>query len=308
MGKKYTTETFIERAKVIHGDRYNYDKSQYNGIDTLTVIQCKVHGEFLQTPYRHLIGRNCLQCNDDSKKLTTTTFIERAKSIHGDTYDYTLTVCDGYLVPIIIGCPIHGNYTSMIGSHLSGSGCIQCAIKQHTKTTELFIQRAELTHGKLYDYSKSIYVRLDVNLIIICKTHGEFLQRPDNHITGTGCILCANLRFSKICIEWLESIIQEQDIFIQHANNIGEYVIPGTKYRADGYCSTTNTIYEFYGDYYHGNPKIYEASADCNHYSNLNAGELFQKTIDREDKLRCLGYNLVTIWETDYRKSIKGLE
>ncbi|MGI0075784.1 MAG: DUF7487 domain-containing protein [Nitrosopumilaceae archaeon] len=105
--------------------------------------------------------------------------------------------------------------------------------------------------------------------------------------------------YSYICIKWLESIMKEQNIFIQHAKNKGEYRIPNTRLRVDGYCEQINTIYEFYGDFHHGNPEIYEP----NYYNTLiykTAGELYQQTIEREKLICSLGYTLISIWENDY--------
>ncbi len=100
-------------------------------------------------------------------------------------------------------------------------------------------------------------------------------------------------------IQWLESIMESEDIFIQHAGNIGEYQIPDTRYRADGYCKETNTVYEFHGDYWHGNPDVYDFDV-INETTNCTMGELYQKTIERERILREMGYVLVIIWEKDY--------
>ncbi|MGI0075826.1 MAG: DUF7487 domain-containing protein [Nitrosopumilaceae archaeon] len=103
--------------------------------------------------------------------------------------------------------------------------------------------------------------------------------------------------FSHKQILWLESIMKEQNIFIQHAQNIGEYKISGTRYVVDGYCQQTNTVYEFYGDFFHGNPNIFKSDF----YNNImykTAGELYQKTLEREDIIRSLGFNIVTIWES----------
>ncbi|MGI0076475.1 MAG: DUF7487 domain-containing protein [Nitrosopumilaceae archaeon] len=106
--------------------------------------------------------------------------------------------------------------------------------------------------------------------------------------------------FSYKCIQWLETIMEKENIFIQHAQNIGEYKIPNTKLRADGYCEKTNTIYEFHGDIWHGNPNIFERHKLCNPFSNLTADELHVQTLKREEFIRGLGYNLVTIWENEW--------
>ncbi len=98
-------------------------------------------------------------------------------------------------------------------------------------------------------------------------------------------------------IQWLDSITEQEGINIQHALNGGEYQIPNTRYKADGYCAETNTIYEFYGDYWHGNPDVYESEL-INESTNCTMGELYQKTIDRERMIRSLGYNIITKWES----------
>lgn len=107
--------------------------------------------------------------------------------------------------------------------------------------------------------------------------------------------------YSYYCICWLESIMDQEKIYIQHAMNEGEYKIPGTRYTADGYCRATNTIYEFHGDYWHGNPEIYEADV-MNESTNCTMGELYQKTLLKEQKIKELGYNLVVMWENTYIK------
>ncbi|MGI0076380.1 MAG: DUF7487 domain-containing protein [Nitrosopumilaceae archaeon] len=102
--------------------------------------------------------------------------------------------------------------------------------------------------------------------------------------------------FSHKAIQWLESIMKQEGIFIQHGQNIGEYKISGTRYSADGYCEETNTIYEFYGDFFHGNPDTYESDY-YNQKMYITAGELYQKTLEREQHIRLLGYKLETKWE-----------
>ena len=68
-------------------------------------------------------------------------------------------------------------------------------------------------------------------------------------------------------------------------------------YKADALVD--KTIYEFYGDYWHGNPARY-APNKMNKVSNVAMKYLFQKTLKREAKLKSLGYHLIYIWESDY--------
>lgn len=64
---KYSTDDFIEKAKEIHGDRYDYSKVEYKGIRNKVCIICKEHGEFWQTPHAHLLGCGCTLCHKISK-------------------------------------------------------------------------------------------------------------------------------------------------------------------------------------------------------------------------------------------------
>lgn len=107
--------------------------------------------------------------------------------------------------------------------------------------------------------------------------------------------------YSKQQIEWLNFLQKYYGINIQHACNDGEYKIPETRYHADGFCSDTNTIYEYHGDYYHGNPKIFQPD-DFNKKIKCTHGELYQKTLKKEEDIRRLGYNLVTMWESDWMR------
>ena len=109
--------------------------------------------------------------------------------------------------------------------------------------------------------------------------------------------------FSYLSIDWLNDIASNENVYIQHAINGNEYKIPGTKYKADGYCKETNTIYEFHGDYWHGNPKKFP-SDEYNHSTKCTMGTLFNKTIHKENVIKNLGYNLVSIWELDYLNSL----
>ena len=108
-------------------------------------------------------------------------------------------------------------------------------------------------------------------------------------------------------ILWLNFLSKFHNIYIQHAINDGEYLIPTTNYKADGYCKETNTIYEFHGDYWHGNPKIYKGN-EINKITNCTYNELYEKTLIKENKIKELGYNLETIWENDWKKINKCIK
>ena len=77
----------------------------------------------------------------------------------------------------------------------------------------------------------------------------------------------------------------------------GEHYIEGIG-KVDGYCYETNTVYEFHGDYWHGNPKRFDPN-DINKTNGKTYGELYTKTMERDQKIRDLGYNLIVKWESD---------
>ncbi|MCK9369646.1 hypothetical protein M0R04_07040 [Candidatus Dojkabacteria bacterium] len=107
--------------------------------------------------------------------------------------------------------------------------------------------------------------------------------------------------YSYKSILWLEQIMKRDNIYIQHALNGGEYRFPEMRRcEADGFCKATNTIYEFHGDCWHGNLKRYEPEYPCHPFNKKTASELYQATIERENKIKALGYNLVVMWESDF--------
>ena len=111
--------------------------------------------------------------------------------------------------------------------------------------------------------------------------------------------------WSRKAISWLDSIASKEKIEIQHALNGGEVAFPlgkGKLARVDGYCKSTNTVYEYYGDYYHGNPKKYGAD-EYNKICKRTHGELYDKTMKREQMIKALGVNFICIWESDWNNS-----
>ncbi len=123
MAKKLTTQEFIEKAKQVHSNKYNYFKVDYIDSKTKVIITCPIHGDFFQAPAKHLEGRGCPKCFTGD----TNAFIEKARQIHGDKYDYSKSAYQGRHSRIIITCPVHGDFTQEVGNHLQGSGCPKCA-------------------------------------------------------------------------------------------------------------------------------------------------------------------------------------
>lgn len=203
MSLKKTTEEFVAEARRVHGNRYNYSKVEYRAVKVKVRIICPEHGEFWQTPEKHLQGRACPKCNPLGKFQTGIRFIERAREIHGDRYDYSKVEYDGAFKNVAIICPKHGEFKQRPGHHLDGHGCPKCAKEfnaersRNKQTREeafkLFLKRSQRIHGNRYDYSKVEYVNAISKVCIICPEHGEFWQVAKVHSDGGGCPQCNKL-------------------------------------------------------------------------------------------------------------------
>lgn len=193
MAKKLTKQEFIEKARLQHGDRYDYNKVEYINSRTKIIITCPEHGDFEQEPRKHLEGRGCPKCfKGDTKK-----FIELANKIHNNKYNYSKTNYKGRHEKLIITCPIHGDFEQEAGSHLSGHGCKKCAQQISSEKQRLsqneFIEKCNKIHNGKYNYSKVKYQNYKTEVIITCPEHGDFEQRPDVHLQGCGCPKCAGV-------------------------------------------------------------------------------------------------------------------
>lgn len=218
MSKLDTTESFIAKARAIHGDRYNYSKVNYVRSSQKVCIICPIHGEFWQRPNSHLMGKGCDRCADEAngrkKRLTTDAFISRAKEVHGNKYDYSQVEYVHSNQRVCIVCPVHGEFWQWPQTHLAGRGCDRCAdtangLKKRVPM-ETFLERANKVHGNKYDYSKVDYQGMDKKVLIICPEHGEFWQTPSHHLNrGDGCPVCRRVKAAKSNTHSTEEFIKK---------------------------------------------------------------------------------------------------
>jgi hypothetical protein len=184
-------QNFITKAKKVHGDKYDYSQAEYTKPHVKVKIICKEHGVFLQTPSAHLRGQQCRFCSYGS--MTTKQFIEKAKKVHGDKYDYSQTKYANLNKKVSITCKEHGSFNMISSNHLKGGGCPFCG-RRKKLTTESFTEKAQKVHGDKYDYSQVEYTNNVSKVKIICKEHGAFEQIASNHLTGHGCPACGRRR------------------------------------------------------------------------------------------------------------------
>lgn len=142
------TKEFIDKGTQLHNDKYDYSKVEYVNSRTKVKIICPTHGEFEQLPSSHLQGNGCPKCvrewtdthkenhcisSRQSRGMTTEEWIERAKQIHGDKYDYSLTDYVNQRTNVKIICPIHGVFEQKADSHIRGNGCRLCGLESDAR-------------------------------------------------------------------------------------------------------------------------------------------------------------------------------
>lgn len=188
---KLTTEEFVRRANLKHGDEYDYSKTIYNGKFKKLTIKCRMHGIFEQEAYGHLKGKGCIYCSGVSK-LSTTQFIEKSNEIFKFKYDYSKTVYHSRRDKVIITCKAHGDFEIRANGHLQGRGCRKCAGFSITK--EEYIEKAREIHGNKYDYS--LIDMSNKKISLICPIHGKFEILRTSHINvhKKGCCFCSESR------------------------------------------------------------------------------------------------------------------
>ena len=205
--EKYNpTLEFIKKAKLVHGDRYDYSELEYINSKTKVKIICKEHGAFEVLPSNHLKARNCPTCaqitKGDKRRFTKEDFISKAIKVHGEFYSYNKVDYVNSQTNILITCPKHGDFTTSPNNHLRGKKCRECHFENlsliFSDDTDSFINKAIQTHGKTYDYSLVDYTNSKEKVKIICKKHGVFEQNTVSHIKGVGCPSCASYGFDRL--------------------------------------------------------------------------------------------------------------
>ncbi len=157
--KKLSSEEFIEKAKKVHGDEYDYDNVIYVHSKSKVNITCRSHGDFKQVPNNHLQGQGCPLCTG-SEKLTTEKFIEEARQIHGDRYDYSKVSYINRSTRVIITCPFHGDFLQAPSYHLQNQGCRNCRISMGELKIQNHLKRENILFEEQYTFVDCIDKRL----------------------------------------------------------------------------------------------------------------------------------------------------
>ena len=183
-------ELFFKRCFEIHGDRYDYSLTEFKSSNDKVKIICREHGIFEQRASAHTSDQGCMECRLEKRRTGLDVFISRCFEIHGDKYDYSLiTEYVNSKTKVDIICKKHGVFEVTPDNHTnSKNGCPECK----KLGLEKFIEKSNIKHHDKYDYSLiKEYVNNKKKVDIICKEHGIFNQRMNDHmIGGAGCTEC----------------------------------------------------------------------------------------------------------------------
>ena len=299
---------------------------------TRAVYKCKYHGEFQAQPYSFFNSKyGCEKCsyearaknyanNDNNKKYTAETLLNAFSKLEYMVNEYKVdhdVIKDGKRDrKIKLICSKHGE--SIRFTHQAAdTGCLQCRkdFKENKKEIDRAKKRAEnnrvksnksrttpvdevlkiLTekYGDKFSYDLTGYENLQSVMTVTCKKHGSFNIIIKSYMqTSYGCRSCANAGTSKAEYDWLASKNIDNMLY-QHKI---EYM-PNKFLFTDGYDPTTNTIYEYLGDYWHGNIGKYKKDF-FNKKSKKTMIELFDITQDRFKMLSDMGYNIIYRWDS----------
>lgn len=237
-----------------------------------------------------------------AKRMSLSEFKNRANTIHNFKYNYDLVEYVNMHTHIKIICPIHGTWLQTPMDHIQDKcGCPECGkikkgISKSLNAYKKFLIFANEYHNNKYTYCDDTFIGITKIMKIICPIHGEFWQSPDVH-KRAGCQRCGSGPISNSSQEWLDSLsipIENREIWIKLSDK---------RIKVDAYDPITNTIYEYWGNYWHGNPKIYDAEKK-NSNNKKKFGDLYKETTSRISLIETAGYNLIQIWEDEWLKSV----
>lgn len=253
MPKRKTRGECIQDFVKKYRDRYIYDEVDYVNNKTKVCIICRKHGRFWIRPNNHLSGQGCPRCKEEKERelfsMTFKTFQNKASRIHTSKYEYVKESFKGYKSPMMLICPIHGEFWQSPRDHLCGCGCQKCGREKVGSAKRLdkkvFIERATKVHNGKFLYSNVNLNKSTDKVCIICPVHGEFWQEANSHLQGIGCPIC---RQSKLESE-IRNTLEDNNIqFVQQFKSefLGklslDFYLP--KYKIGIECQGTQHFYE----------------------------------------------------------------
>ena len=205
MVRRLTTQEFISKSKLLFGDRFKYERTEYLTQKDKVNIECPNHGHISILPWNHLGSpTGCPHCTRDKTQTTTEDFIKKAIQLRGEAFDYSETVFVDWETKLKVKCKKHGAVEVHPKNHLYGSkksnGCPKCGVETAVLNRSVgydeFLRRCTQKHGKKFKYIKNSWKGLDSEIQFICPRHGLISMLAKTHIrnsiNNTGCRVCGH--------------------------------------------------------------------------------------------------------------------
>lgn len=143
---------FIKRIEQVFGkDTFDYSKLNYQGAHKEVILICKKCGNVeIKVPNVWYRGFGCLKCQGNTvgkKLLTNENFIERAKYIHGNKYDYSKVTYTGISNKIEIICPKHGSFFQEPNVHINMKcNCPECNVSKGEEQVGIWLNKNNIEY------------------------------------------------------------------------------------------------------------------------------------------------------------------
>ena len=205
-------DQFINSAREIHGNKFEYDKNSYINLSSKIKIYCKKHKSwFNQKAAYHLKFKfGCPKCVSESRSLTKRSreeIIKKFREVHGVKYGYDRVSFKSLKDQVLIECPKHGYFIQTVSSHMKGCGCRKCNAESIRLPFDEFVKRARIIHGKKYIYHEKEYNGTAFETRITCPEHGDFFMKPRTHVfVGMGCKKCLEEDRFKTFVEKAQAV------------------------------------------------------------------------------------------------------
>ena len=315
---KLTTEEIIKRGKKLYGDRYSYEKTDSLNRDKRgrVCFTCNVCGnDFWEKPSLFLSKNrrkksNCPNCakilTEKNKKIAkerhenyinnsvhdTESFIKRLEEKFPGFYDTKDVEYTKYTQNVIL----YHEGKKIVTSPLTVLYNKRPILQNKVHNTETFIEKAKKIHGDKYIYFKTEWVNAKTDVIITCKKHGDFIQKPNNHLSGYGCPYCNNSKLEND----IKNYLNENNIkYINHCNKKEFSWLE--RQHLDFYLPDYNIAIECQGEQHFKNVDYFESLE-----KNIE-NDLIKRRKCKENKVKLLYYfpektKLNSLYTEEFRK------
>lgn len=185
------------------------------------VFKCVRHGEFQSTFSAVTLSKyGCRKCASQmissANRKSLDYYISQFRKHNHQNYLIEYKANTNRTTKLNAKCKLHGWFITTLGTLISGSGCVECGKERsgltQRKPTEKRILEFRSVHGNLYDYSlvPPMVKSNKVKIPIVCKEHGIFHQRVNDHAAGKGCFKCSKNASDKSYV----SMVKDGEILV----------------------------------------------------------------------------------------------